>query len=469
MHYVASEMQSGVVPYKDIFDINLPGSYVADWVTIRLFGDSDLAWRFYDFGLLLLIGGAMWLLLPARRRFPAVWAACIFALIHARDGVEQAGQRDLTAAALAIAATALLVRGNRSERWDLRGGFGVCVGMATLIKPTLILLLLLPLVGVFRREKKALTSLLVAIAGFLVPCIVCVAWLSHKEALQPFIFCMFKLARFHSATGHARISKLLYSGISPLLPFASLWLISLLVRTRTSGHIDLSALPSEKIVLWAAMGIGLLSYFLQGKGFLYQRYPLLVFLLILACEDLSEMLRGNRFQQLAALSLLIWTSFVLGPSSVWKASHYDWQHRQFVEMLRSDLGATSGPDVAALSGRIQCVDSISGCVETLYKLHLRQSSRALYDEFLFHNGGDAVSLSRAAFLRDVQNPPQILVISESLFPSGPSNYQKIALWPQFDLWLSRNYSLVTERRLLPVQSVGRPFTPAGYRLYVLRR
>jgi hypothetical protein len=56
MHYVVFLMSKGLRPYKDIVDINLPGSYFFEASAMHLLGWGALAWRVYDLFLLASIG-----------------------------------------------------------------------------------------------------------------------------------------------------------------------------------------------------------------------------------------------------------------------------------------------------------------------------------------------------------------------------------------------------------------------------
>ena len=51
-HYVAWLMGQGLVPYRDIFDMNLPGVYLLHWAVLATVGAGDLAWRLVDLGWL---------------------------------------------------------------------------------------------------------------------------------------------------------------------------------------------------------------------------------------------------------------------------------------------------------------------------------------------------------------------------------------------------------------------------------
>ena len=163
IHYVAADMAGGARPYTDIGDINLPGSYLPDAIAEH-FHDRDLAWRVYDFGLLCVIIFGGWLILE-RRLVPAIWAGTLFSLIHARDGVEQVGQRDLAGTALLVIGTAFLVRArHRKNKFDA-AIFGILVGAAATVKPTLALFILLPIVELIRRRDADVISPMIWASG----------------------------------------------------------------------------------------------------------------------------------------------------------------------------------------------------------------------------------------------------------------------------------------------------------------
>src|ERR1700733_12158037 len=93
IHYVAFLIDHGFKPYRDILDLNMPGSYLIDWMVIHILGAGALGSRLYDLLLLLFAGLAMSVIAWRRSRFAALYAACLFALFHGRDGMMQVGQR----------------------------------------------------------------------------------------------------------------------------------------------------------------------------------------------------------------------------------------------------------------------------------------------------------------------------------------------------------------------------------------
>src|ERR1035437_11186059 len=74
MHYIVLLLNHGKVPYKEIYDINMPGAYLTERWAIDIFGGGDLGWRLYEFTLL----GSMTLAMIVIAR-PYDWLAGLFA------------------------------------------------------------------------------------------------------------------------------------------------------------------------------------------------------------------------------------------------------------------------------------------------------------------------------------------------------------------------------------------------------
>ena len=134
----------------------------------------------------------------------------------------------------------------------------------------------------------------------------------------------------------------------------------------------------------------------------------------------------------------------LVPVSVAKASRFNWFNTEFATMLQNDLQRLGGP---RLAGKVQCIDTIDGCFDVLYRMRVEQTDGFVYDEFLF--GADrygVVTASDAGFLSRVRtSPPHLFVVTADLFPSGPGNFRKLEQWPQFASYLAQNYSLCAQR------------------------
>ncbi len=52
IHYIGWLIGRGWAPYRQIGDMNMPGSYLIEMAAMHLFGMGDLAWRLFDFALM---------------------------------------------------------------------------------------------------------------------------------------------------------------------------------------------------------------------------------------------------------------------------------------------------------------------------------------------------------------------------------------------------------------------------------
>jgi hypothetical protein len=200
----------------------------------------------------------------------------------------------------------------------------------------------------------------------------------------------------------------------------------------------------------------------------------MVFLLLVIALDLNSFLSlsGKRSQQWLSGVALLWTAIIFAPVSAWKVAHYQSPDAAFQAELSTDLLLIDGRDhLGPLSGKVQCLDTVEGCIDTLERMQLVQTSGQIYDEFLFQPPSrEAIRDSRSTFAQEVHaNPPLLFIVTASLFPSGPGGYDKLAQWPRFDDWLNQHYALAVERTpTTGYRSMGRPVIPGGYRVYVRR-
>lgn len=456
MHYVVFLIDRGAAPYRDIAEMNMPGAYLAEWFAVHAFGGGDLAFRLFDLSLGLAAAAAMAAIaLPPSLPedwFAGVWAGALFLLIHGRDGIPQAGERDLTLAACLLVGYAFLFLALRRDRPTIVSGiapllallFGLLAGFAAAIKPTMLPLgpiALLLAAWQLRRERRPSRRLILCGSAGLLLCWGAIAYFLWREgALPAFSTTIREMAAYHAQLGRRRLGYLLLHSFSPLMPLLVGWLALLAVRTRRPA-----AHPNwERLQLLAALALGLASYVFQGKGFPYQRYPFLACLLLVMAIDFAQALRAKGAARLVAILALAYGVFGLAAVDAVRAGEVDPTDLGTVGLLQKDLQALPPPELA---GGVQCVDSVTACVDVLYRMKLVEASYVFYDEFLFGPASvPAIRDNRAKFWSDLQrNPPAVIVVTAPLFPDGPDNYAKLALWPEFDDYLRRRYRVAVRR------------------------
>ncbi len=462
-HYVAFLMDHGFAPYRQIVEINMPGSYLAEWLIVHTFGGGPIAWRVFDFTLMAGIGAAMILIARPYGWFAGFAAGGVFTLIHGQDGVAFPGERDLIMTALLAWACALLILSWRRQAEWLAGVAALCAGLASTIKPlTIAAGVALVVLAILHRRSQQTRSLRVALygcAGLLLPLLAVYAWLLHEHAAGAFMATMLGLTRYYNGMYRRPLGFLLRHSISPIGALVLLWLP--LIFTRWQGNW-------ERRVVAGGVIFGLFTYCGQARGFPYHRYPLLCFLLLLMALDFMAAFRRPVMRYFAAAAA-VYALLILAPQSALKAARFDWRNQEFITMLSGDLRDLGGPK---LSGGVQCLDTIAGCINTLYRDQLVQATGFIYDCYAYAPRGaemmGTIDRYRADFMQAIeQNPPRVFVVTNQYCQTGPDGYGKLARWPEMNALLATHYHLYAER--MPPHDIywwNRTVPPSGYRIYI---
>ncbi len=290
-HYIAWLISEGLVPYRDIFDFNMPGVFLVHLAVLAIGGDGDLAWRLFDLGALAAIGALLYLFCrPLAGRWGAAAAAALFGLYHLAGGHWVAGQRDFLICGLVLAAMLAICRfveAPERRRWLVAAGLALGVGVT--IKPFAVLIwlgcaaaagLLAP--GPLGRRWPA-TAVVLA-AGAAPPALI-VVWLAATGAFKPFLEILLDYTLpFYGRLGIGPLGVWRDSGPSVdgwpfALFFAFLGLLGWSARVA----------PRQAQRRWLTLlgvAYGVAHFVLQGKGYGYHYYPLICFLLALAAPAL---------------------------------------------------------------------------------------------------------------------------------------------------------------------------------------
>jgi hypothetical protein len=454
LSYLCFLMDHGMAPYRDLLEINMPGIYLVNWSVMHLLGEGPLAWRIFDFSLM---GAAAWAMIVIARPYDwlaGVLGATLFALYHGRDGAGQAGQRDFIIAVLLLCAYAFLFEFSRHRREWAIFAFGVCAGMAATIKPTplpfVFLILVLAAIHWKRTGQPTLQPSLYALLGLLVPFALVCAFLVSKHSIGSFWYLLRVELPFYKSLGR--------------LPFPTLMTLVASTSIRTLALIALAiALLKRQGWTWegnllvAGIIFGIASFFGQGKGFPYHRYPMLAFLFLWVALQIVAGLRTRGVVGILAATGVAFV-LILVPLYVREASRKVWDP-QFIDSLAADLNHLGGHE---LSGHVQCIYMPADCDDTLYRLRLVQSTGLFYDYLIFGSAQQQVIRDeRQQFWQQFQkNPPRVVVVGSGLYPGG-FGYGKLASWPIFQQELANHYFLYDDRWFPPAESGQR-----AYRIYV---
>jgi hypothetical protein len=450
MHYVAWRIADGAVPYRDLFDMNQPGTYLLHRAVLSTLGAGDLAWRMVDLAWLAATAGVIAALAAPWGRLAAGAGATVFATYHLAGGAWQAGQRDF------LLCLFLLVGALGAARWLERGGVaslvwsGAALGAGITVKPHAALFAgaLAAAVAVAGARAgggagaagatavfaAATAAVPLAVLGWLAAVGGLAAW---REILTEYVVPLYtrlgRDASWRVHRGHAWI---------PLALGAALSLASAVGR-RGAG--------ARHLVAALGLAYGVVHYVAQGKGWEYHLYPLAAFTAALAGAELPAALAARRRLAAGALVASLAAALVLlgakgleaAPAAWW------WDRERTVRLLESDLRPRLGP-----GDTVQVLDTTEGGIHALLRLGVREPTRFIYDFHFFHDeGAPVVRALRAELIRALDaRPPRAIVLFERGWPAG--GYERIERFPALAARLRERYVL----------AVARP----GYRIYAQR-
>ena len=491
-HYIAFLMDHGKVPYRDIIDINMPGTYALEWAAIHVLGPGALGWRLFDFGLVAVCAAAMMAIAWPVDKLAGWFGGALFALLHFRDGPTHTGQRDLMMTALVMVACAAMFRCVRRRSVVAAAICGLGAGMAAIVKPSGVLFATV-LAGLWwwrATERGAASrvtppssnlnqsrfSLLAAI-GFALPVMRCALWLWRHDALAAFVALNRGLVAYHASLGRPSFGALVVGSFPSVMLAVAVPAAVVFVKLRLWRSWGAT-------VLIAGALVGAVSYILQGKGFPYHRYPAEAFLslgcgLVLvpamraawsgAPPGLKPVFVAGRIQWpeghcslpsaggassrsvlnarwvgWVAIAGVLLGALYLAPVSAAIACHFDWRNQEFNHELADDLNALGGQ--AALQQQVQCIDMTSGCLNTLYNLKIVQATGYLYDCYLFQPQQTPVSLDyRERFWTALEQArPRVLVVTDQQCFAMTRDWNGAARWPQFAALLASDYVLTKQ-------------------------
>ena len=452
LHYVNFLTDHGFAPYREIGDMNMPGAYWMERFGMTVFGAGDLGFRFYDIFLMVAMIVAMVAIAWPYDWLAGLLAGVLFAVIHAADGPKGAGQRDAAMAVLMVVGLALLMHSvrRRAAMWTALGG--AFFGLATAVKPTIaplgLVLLAMAAVALRKRGEGAARFVACGLLGGAVPAALFFAYLLHYRALDAFIAMNRDVTAYYShlyrMTWLDLLRECMPRPMRLLVPFG----LAAVAMNPDRGNW-------ERWALAAGVAFGAFSYFVQGKGYYYQRYPLVAMTLLWFAIELSVASRRRGVARAIGTAGLAIGIFGLTPLFAARARTVFYSNI-FTETLESDLRQIG---VDRLQHNVQCLDMVDGCMNALYHLQIVQQTGLTGDNLLFPADAnfDVVREARQKFWEGLTaRPPDVFVISDEQFMDAAS-FGKLKRWPQFAQYLADHYCLRSAHSF--------PITVA-YRIYV---
>jgi hypothetical protein len=454
MLYVAYLMNAfGAVPYRDVFDMNLPGTYfVLAWFG-RLFGYSDAAFRLLDLAWMLLLA---WCTYGWLRRFgrPAALAGALLPALHyLLTGPTMSLQREQIALLPFAAAVAIAMR-PPGGRPAARGfAIGLLTAAAALVKPQFVFLGLPVALSALLDSRPATRSAAVVplAAGFALPVLLCVAGLAAAGGLRPFLEIAHRYWPLytHLTGAHAPVGGLdrfLYLihrtalGLWSLYTPVALFGLMMLVPDRSARR--------EAFLLGAVAACAALYPALAGQFWPYHWLPLRHTALALSGLCLLPLARGRRRAYgvfpilLAALLLLLASAqaLLMANAQLRNPDEYRVVKHGVPDRVAAFLRSNLRP-----GDTVQPLDWTGGAVHGMLMAGARLGTSFLYDFHFYHHAGHPyIAALRARFLREMEERrPRFVVevLQDKPWPTGEGSTQE---FPELRALLERDYEVAED-------------------------
>ncbi|WP_157994793.1 hypothetical protein [Paracoccus tegillarcae] len=286
--YIAWSRLQGDYYYVGVAEQNWPGMMFIHEIGIRIFGVAFWTFHAFDFVLLQILTGAGMLLLYRARFRIAPWVfLLLYPAVYVTAGWWMAGQRDIVAMGLLVAAAALTLPAVSRDSDGFAACFlsGAVIFLAVITRPTyltfLALLMLLEL-GLFltgqQRFKRASLRALMMFTGFALPLGLLILQGQRIGALDDFYqqTILFNIEGYQVPQSRMR----LFEPMFVLLTKSWHW-ITLLAAVGVALWLWTKGLSRALILILGLFATILISYFVQNKGFGYHLGGLLTLFCLL--------------------------------------------------------------------------------------------------------------------------------------------------------------------------------------------
>jgi len=447
--YEAFLMQSGQMPYRDLFDFQMPGSFLAYFALGALSGFNAFRLRLLDLLILAAILAVTYFALKRFGKAPALAAALLFGLKYLQGGPSMSLQREYLLLIFLAPAVYISLLDEMTPR--LRLTLGVLFGLAALIKPHAAIGLIPMLAAdLWAFVKRPSLILLPAAAGFLLPIVAVFAWLGFTGALTPFLSIATNYWGLYSqingqmeiTSGAERMSLLLTQTLH--LGGHALWLIP--------AAIGVYFNQNKKTWLLVSLALCYALYpAFSGQFFPYHYIPFTYFIILLAALAFNV-----KRSTLNVLSFVLILSLLL-PSQT------------FIRQLQGKPLSTSTDRATQIArfleknledgDTVQPLDWTGGSLLAMLETRARIATPYVFDFYFYHHVSNPYIQSlRADFLTDLQSAnPRFIIEVTAIDKPWVSGADTSREFPELRVFLDENYSVAIQKDDYTIYEIdGRP-------------
>ena len=469
LHYAAFLMNTfGSIPYRDIFETSMPGTFFFHAAVGSLFGYSDAAFFMVNLVILAILLAAAYLFMSRFGKTTALFGVILFGLIYFGKGQTIILQRDFLG--LVPVVLALLLIPPDSKKSVTPGRFfvaGFLLGCASLFKPHLSISLPIFLVYMLwlrqrnHPQPRLFTCIVLSGAGFLLPISLTLAWLALNGALSAFLDIFWRYLPLHTSIsgGHEALRgterglyllrNVVRVGGYPWLVVCALIVAAWLIANRNEEK----SINSQAWLLLALAAAYALYPVFGGKFWSYHYIPFAFFISLSSalCVSLFFEARGNRHALLASLSLVVflgavllelnivsYTQNVIADIAPPAGTHAPKQGR--VDELASWLESR-----LATGDTVQPLDWTGGSIHAMLLAKARLATRFMYDYHFYHDVSNPFIQSlRNTFIEELYAEQPRFIIQVMTHKPWVFGVDTTREFPALEIFLAENYSPVFE-------------------------
>jgi hypothetical protein len=456
------------VPYRDIFDQNMPGALAIYLLVGRFFGYGDLGFRVADLLVLALLSLCTWAWCRTIAGRYAILAPALFALLYLNYGPGVSMQRDYVLL-LPVAASLALAVSPLRQHWRLFL-VGLLFGFAAAIKPHAAIGL--PCVVLFlvaeqadapslARWRQVLALSGIAALGFALPIAASALYLVGSGAGSSFLDMVVNyLPLFARITGThetiagvARVRYLIdgYMAFGGHYVWIGVALVGAAVALRRGG---LARPQRRQIVLMLALAFCYSLYpIAQGRFWDYHWLPFLYTLALLSALCAVPQLRQPRL----AGQVLPWLLIVA--ALAWRVSlPGDLTYQAIGHPLPAIKGGRIDQITAFLEARVQPGETVQpldwtgGALHGMLNAEVPITTPFIYSfQFSHHVSRQYIQGLRQRFIADLRATPPQFILDMGDYNTLITGADTSASFPELEAIMRDDYTVV--------------FQGAGYRIY----
>ncbi len=453
MIYAGWLVKNGAIPYRDFFDMNMPGTYFIMTLMGLIFGWTDLSFRIFDLIILAGISGFTFLWMRRFGKWSALIAAITFPLWYLHEGPMMSMQREYIA--LLPLGAMLTAASLNKYKYVISTSFviGFLAGIIALIKPQFLLFIIPVSILILKHQsdKPRIRRKIIALAGgIFLPLFAAFLYLLFTGGLVPFfdIALNYWPLYTHMTHGHMPISgfnRLLYivkSTIHGLINYYTVAAIAGLVVLK----IQREQSHWFRTLVFLLIAAAILPA-LSGQFWDYHWIPFFYFALCTASLSVHALsIKKLNFLKALPIVVLIIYIYII---SIKTASEIYTSFTKRTSWNANDHPKLGVPDDVARflnahlkeGDTVQPLDWTGGAVHGMLIARAPLATRFIYDFHFYHHINEPYIKSlRSEFMRELYAAkPQFIirVFDNKPWPRGENTTRK---FPELTAFIAHNYT-----------------------------